>query len=92
MRHDKEMFLSSCGCCSRGLTDLLSHCHWMGSRRNEWPNLCQGYRQEEGVQGWKRLRMGVEQEGGGTGGGSSAIWPIEMPSALSVRDRSQQFA
>lgn len=39
MGHGKGMFLSSCGCCSRGLTDLLSHCHWMGSRRNKWLNL-----------------------------------------------------
>lgn len=68
MRHGKGMFLSSCGCCSRGLTDLLSlSLDGFPEKRVAESVWVTG--REEGVQGWKRLRMGVEQEGGRTGGG-----------------------
>ena len=48
MRHDKGMFLSSCSCCSRGLSNLLSHCHGKVSPGKKLLGLWLGSRQEEG--------------------------------------------
>lgn len=63
MRHSKEMFLSSCSCCSKGLTSFLSHCHCKASQRSEWPDLCLDYRQKEGRAGMEKAKGG-RKEGG----------------------------
>lgn len=61
MRHSKGMFLSSRSCCSKGLTSFLSHCHCKASKSNEWPDLCLGYRQEEGRAGMEKAEDGRKE-------------------------------
>lgn len=64
---------------------------WVPGEISGW--ICLGYRQGGGRTGMEKAEDG-SRAGGRTDGGrgaGSAIWPIEIPSALSVRDRGQQF-
>lgn len=72
MRHSKGMVLSSCSCCFRDLNNGVSHCHRKASQRNEWPDLCLGYRREEG-------RAGMEEaEGGRRAGRRWGWWAVPL--------------